>query len=136
MNRMLVFVIAAVAFVVAFILVFVLGYKKSGFESVSPEAFSSRLSEQADVQLVDVRTAEEFAEGHLNGAVNIDVKQADFLSEAQSLLDAGKPVFVYCRSGRRSADAADRLTKAGYRAVNMSGGILGWTEKGLPTTRE
>ena len=57
MNRMLVFVIAAVAFVVAFILVFVLGYKKSGFESVSPEVFSSRLAEQADVQLVDVRTA-------------------------------------------------------------------------------
>ena len=136
MNRMLVFVIAAVAFVVAFVLVFVLGLKKPGFESVSPEVFSNRLSEQADVQLVDVRTAQEFAEGHLDGALNVDVKQADFLSEAQSLLDAARPVYVYCRSGRRSADAAGQLAKAGYKVVDMSGGILGWTELGLPTTKE
>ncbi|MBQ7181590.1 MAG: rhodanese-like domain-containing protein [Bacteroidaceae bacterium] len=133
---MLVIVIAAVVFAVAFVLVFVLNAEKSGFESVPPEVFSSRLSEQADVQLVDVRTTQEFSEGHLIGAINVDVKQADFLSEAQSRLDAARPVFVYCRSGRRSADAAGQLAKAGYKVVNMSGGILEWSQKGLPTTKE
>ena len=136
MNKMFVISIAVVALAVALALVVVLGSKKTSFESVSPEVFSSRMSEGTDVQLVDVRTAEEFAEGHLAGAINVDVKQADFLSKAQSQLDADKTVFVYCRSGRRSADAAGQLAKVGYKVVDMSGGILEWMEKGLETTKE
>ena len=128
--------LAAVAFVAALLLVFVLGSRQEDFESVAPEEFSSQLAEEAEAQLVDVRTAEEFAEGHLPNAVNIDVKQSDFLQQAQSRLVPGRTVFVYCRSGRRSADAAGQLARAGYEVVNMSGGILEWSQKGLPTTRE
>ena len=133
---MLVLVLAAVAFVVALLLVFVLGLRHEDFESVAPEEFSSQLAEEAEAQLVDVRTAEEFAEGHLPNAVNIDVKQSDFLQQAQSRLVPGRTVFVYCRSGRRSADAAGQLARVGYRVVNMSGGILEWSQKGMPTTQE
>ena len=136
MNKMFVIIIAAVVFAIALALVFVLGSKKASFESVSPEAFSSQLANEPGAQLVDVRTAEEFAEAHLPAAVNIDVKQEDFLAKAQSQLDAGRTVFVYCRSGRRSKDAAAQLAKAGYRVVDMNGGILEWMQKGLETTQE
>ena len=136
MKKMFVFIIAAVVFAVAFILAFVLGSKKADFESVSPEVFSSRLATESGAQLVDVRTAEEFAEAHLPAAVNIDVKQDDFLSKAKAQLDAGRTVFVYCRSGRRSKDAAAQLAKAGFKVVDMNGGILEWSEKGLETTQE
>ncbi len=136
MNKMFVIIIAAVVFAVALALVFVLGSKKASFESVSPEAFSSQLADEPGAQLVDVRTAEEYAEAHLPAAVNIDVKQEDFLAKAQSKLDAGRTVFVYCRSGRRSKDAAAQLAKAGYRVVDMNGGILEWMQKGLETTQE
>ncbi len=136
MNKMFVIIIAAVVFAVALALVFVLGSKKASFESVSPEAFSSQLADEPGAQLVDVRTAEEYAEAHLPAAVNIDVKQEDFLAKAQSQLDPGRTVFVYCRSGRRSKDAAAQLAKAGYRVVDMNGGILEWMQKGLETTQE
>ncbi len=136
MNKMFVIIIAAVVFAVALALVFVLGSKKASFESVSPEAFSSQLADEPGAQLVDVRTAEEYAEAHLPAAVNIDVKQEDFLVKAQSQLDAGRTVFVYCRSGRRSKDAAAQLAKVGYRVVDMNGGILEWMQKGLETTQE
>lgn len=103
------------------------------FEDMEAERFSQFI-QQTDVQLVDVRTAGEYAEGHLDGAVNIDIKQPDFLSTAKQLLDASRPVAVYCRSGRRSANAADVLTKEGFKAVNLKGGILAWQEKQMPTT--
>lgn len=136
MNRIIALAVAAVVFVIAFALVFVLGSRKARFESVSPEAFSSLLAEDADAQLVDVRTAEEYAESHLPGAVNIDVKQDDFLAKAHSQLASGRTVFVYCRSGRRSKDAAAQLAKVGYKVVDMNGGILEWAQKGLETTQE
>ncbi len=136
MNKMFVIIIAAVVFAVALAFVFGLGSKKASFESVSPETFSSQLADEPSAQLVDVRTAEEYAEAHLPAAVNIDVKQEDFLVKAQSQLDAGRTVFVYCRSGRRSKDAAAQLAKVGYRVVDMNGGILEWMQKGLETTQE
>ena len=103
------------------------------FEDMETERFSQFI-QQPDVQLVDVRTADEYAEGHLDGAVNIDVKEPAFLASAKQLLDASRPVAVYCRSGRRSANAADMLTKEGFKAVNLKGGILAWQEKQMPTT--
>lgn len=87
------------------------------------------------VQLVDVRTAEEFAEGHLQGAVNIDVHDSDFISTSEQLLDKAKPVAVYCRSGKRSAHAAQELEERGYKVTNMEGGILEWEAEKLPISR-
>ena len=105
------------------------------YENVNVEAFA-QLINQDGVQLVDVRTAEEYAEGHIGEAQNIDVKQDGFVQRAKGLLDASKPVAVYCRSGRRSADAASLLVKEGFQVANLLGGIQAWKEKQKPTTTD
>ena len=72
-----------------------------------------------------------YAEGHIEGAMNIDVRSDSFAERAESLLPKEKTIAVYCRSGRRSAQAANLLAKRGYRVVNLSGGIIAWNaEKG------
>ena len=106
-----------------------------GFENLSPEDFAKRLSEDASIQLVDVRTPEEYAEGHLALAANIDWNADGFLDKAATQLGKDSPVYVYCRSGRRSAAAASALSKKGYKVTNMLGGYLAWTEAGKPVTR-
>jgi rhodanese-related sulfurtransferase len=90
----------------------------------------------ADIQLVDVRTAEEYAEQHIPGAVNIDVYADDFVDQCLNRLDKERPVAVYCRTGKRSASAAEQLRKAGFKKVlNLEGGIVGWIESGKPVNR-
>lgn len=87
---------------------------------------------QPEVQVVDVRTPGEYAGGHLKGAINIDVSATGFEEAATAKLDKSKPVAVYCRSGARSARAAGRLTKLGYKVTNLKGGIMAWQGQGEP----
>ncbi len=88
------------------------------------------------VQLVDVRTPQEYAEGHIDGALNINVQSDDSKELAQRELSKDSTVLVYCRSGRRSLDAAEMLTRLGYNVVNLKGGIIEWKEDGLPLVSE
>lgn len=88
------------------------------------------------VQLLDVRTPQEYAEGYIDGALNIDVQSDDFQKMAEKDLSKDSTIFVYCRSGRRSMDAAKILTKLGYKVVNLKGGVIEWKEEGLPVTGE
>lgn len=81
-----------------------------------------------DVQLVDVRTPEEYSEGHIEGARNINLFDDNFIEESQKSLDKSKPVAVYCRSGKRSAEAARKLSADGFQVTNLEGGILAWKE--------
>lgn len=75
---------------------------------------------------IDVRTPEEYAEGHIEGAVLIPVQE---LAERINEVPKDKQVYLYCRSGRRSADAAGMLAKAGYTNIeNVLGGITTWKE--------
>ncbi len=85
-----------------------------------------------DVQLVDVRTPEEYNEGHIKGAKNINVFDQDFVEEATAELDKSQPVAVYCRSGKRSAEAAKKLEEKGFKVTNLVGGILAWKEDDKP----
>ncbi len=87
------------------------------------------------VQLIDVRSANEYAEGHIAHAANIDALQNDFLAKAQRSLSKKKPAYVYCRSGKRSMMAANKLAKAGYKVINLRGGILEWMDAGKPVNR-
>lgn len=84
------------------------------------------------VWLLDVRTPEEYASGHIAGAMNMDVLGAGFRHAAESRLGKDREVWVYCRSGKRSLTAAAILSKAGYRVVNLRGGIMEWEQAGLP----
>ena len=94
------------------------------FTSVDAEAFARELS-KTEVQLVDVRTPEEYAEGHIPGAVNMNVQDAAF-DQQLATLDKTRPVALYCRSGRRSKLAATRAAKVGYKVTELNGGILSW----------
>ena len=88
------------------------------------------------MQLLDVRTPQEYAEGHIDGALNIDVRSDDFQKMAEKDLSRDSTILVYCRSGRRSMDAAKILTRLGYKVINLKGGIIEWKEEGLPVTSE
>lgn len=105
------------------------------FDNADVKGFAE-LIQSANIQLLDVRTAEEFAEGHLEGALNVDINQDTFLQDAKTVLETGKPVAVYCRSGRRSAKAAEILIKEGFKVTNLEGGILAWTEEKMPVVSE
>ena len=101
--------------------------QENNFTDMDVEHFAQYIT-NGDVQLVDVRTPEEYAEGDIEGARNIDVFDDDFLEEAQKSLDKSRPVAVYCRSGKRSADAARKLSANGFQVTNLEGGILAWKE--------
>jgi len=108
---------------------------QANYENTDVKGFAE-LMEDANVVVLDVRTAEEFKEGHLEGAVNIDQAQSDFIQKAKESLPANKTIAIYCRSGRRSASAAGKLAAEGYKVVNLKGGILAWKEAKMPVTTE
>ena len=101
------------------------------FENTDINGFASLLANPS-VVLLDVRTADEFNEGHISNALNIDVKQDGFVEQAKAILPADKTIAVYCRGGKRSANAARMLAKEGYKVVNLKGGIMAWKEAGMP----
>lgn len=97
---------------------------KNGFTSVDAKTFAVEIA-KPQVQLVDVRTAEEYQQGHIPAAVNIDVNSPDFDSRIAEL-DKGRSVALYCRSGRRSKIAAARVVELGFKVVELDGGVLSW----------
>lgn len=101
--------------------------------SVSAAEFDKEIKADS-VRLLDVRTPQEYAEGHIDGALNINVQSNDFQQTAEKELSKDSKILVYCRSGRRSMDAAEILTNLGYKVVNLKGGIIEWKEDGLPVT--
>ena len=110
-----------------FALLFACSCKGEGrvtFESVDQTQFAVEIA-KPDVQIVDVRTAAEYEQGHIPGAVNIDVNGADFDS-AITTLNKDNTVALYCRSGRRSKLAANKVAAAGYKVVELDGGIVSW----------
>lgn len=76
--------------------------------------------------IVDVRTAQEYAEGHVPGAINIPVENIGSDKPAE-LADTDADLIVYCRTGVRSKQASDKLVELGYQHVNDMGGIVDWT---------
>lgn len=105
------------------------------FQNTDVEGFIP-ITADPTVTILDVRTAEEFAEGHIAGAVNINVNDSSFLKTAISKLEKEKTIAVYCRSGRRSVDAANQLTREGFSVINLEGGILAWKTQGQPVTTD
>ena len=96
------------------------------FEKLSAEDFKSRLESFDDIQLVDVRRPEEYAEGYLKNARNINFYDGDFIDQMIEDLDKSEPVYLYCRSGGRSGKAATKLSEEGFKVYDLQGGILDW----------
>ena len=90
---------------------------------------NEHLQKGSDAQVVDVREADEVASGMIAGARHIPLAQ---LPARLGELDKTRPVVAVCRSGRRSAAAADQLAAAGFTSYTMTGGMLDWSAAGLP----
>lgn len=108
---------------------------QKSYEDADVKCFSVLIA-KPDVVVLDVRTAEEFDKGHIENALNIDVRQSDFLEKARTALPKDKTIAVYCRSGKRSANVSEQLASDGYKVVNLLGGIIAWTDSNMPVTTD
>lgn len=95
---------------------------------VSVQSFEKALADKNTI-LLDVRSPQEFEEGHLHNAINMDVLSSDFTSKVDAL-NTQNTVMVYCRSGKRSATAASILQSKGFKVIDLAGGITAWTNAG------
>lgn len=104
---------------------------QEGLTNLGPKQFQTLIGNDS-VQLIDVRTPKEFVEGHINHALNIDYFSEDF-SAMINKLNKENPVYIYCRSGKRSGNSVALFKKAGFTQIyNLEGGILGWQSDSLP----
>ncbi|MBC6368282.1 rhodanese-like domain-containing protein [Algoriphagus sp. AK58] len=127
-----------ITFLLAFLLIslgtFAQTVEKDSIQVLSIAQFE-KMSHKKKTMVVDVRTPEEVAEGHLAGSVNINFLGENFANEIQNL-DKKKTYLLYCRSGSRTRRAADLMQKSGFKHVYMlEGGITAWTEAGKPTEK-
>lgn len=106
---------------------------ETGVITVSADdAYAITSAPPADLVVLDVRTPEEFSEGHLADAVNIDFYADDFGTILASL-DKNVPYVLYCRSGNRSGTTAQEMRSLGFTEVyEVDGGIVSWLANGLP----
>jgi thioredoxin len=103
-------------------------------KELSPLAFSAQLEKTKHQQIIDVRTPDEYNQGHIINAINIDWNSGQFENEI-SKLDKTKPIFVYCLSGGRSIQAARKIRQMGFKhIVGLKGGMLNWRNANLPET--
>lgn len=104
-------------------------------ELISPQQVYDAIYNQDSLQIIDVRTPEEYVVSHLKGAQNICVTSDDFKEKVKKL-DKNKPVYLYCKSGGRSSRAAKKLKEMGFTKVyDMDGGITSWEENNLETEK-
>ena len=96
------------------------------YTSITMEDAKEIFQEKGDYLIVDVRRADEFAEGHIPGAINI-ANEDIVSSEPAELPDKDQVIYVYCRSGNRSKQASEKLAAMGYTNIVEFGGILDWT---------
>lgn len=105
-----------------------------GIQVLDAAKYEKKITEP-NIQLIDVRTPEEFNEGHIANAVNINFLADDFEANVANL-DKEKPVMVYCKSGGRSAKASARLKELGFKNItDLEGGISNWNSADKPTVK-
>lgn len=104
----------------------------AGVQELSPSDAAKAMSESPGLIILDVRTPNEFSQGRIKGAVNIDFYAKDF-TEQLDKLDKDEPYLVYCRSGRRSGVTTEAMVKLGFTDIrHLIGGIQAWNKAGLP----
>jgi rhodanese-related sulfurtransferase len=106
--------------------------KAGAITNMNVKDFSAK-TQEAGVVVIDVRTPGEFSQGHIQGAINIDVEAPTFDSEIAKL-DKTKTYAVYCHSGNRSGVATQAMAKVGFTHLfNLQNGIADWMAQGMPT---
>ena len=107
------------------------GQKNGAYENITVAAFSEKIKTTPTVQIIDVRTPEEYENQHIDHAKNINWNGNDFEAKANAL-DKKKPVFVYCMVGGRSKKASEKLVEMGFSKVyDLQGGIMKWNAAGF-----
>ena len=101
------------------------------YRQIAMDEVVDMMAQETGYIILDVRRADEFAEGHIPGAINV-ANESIGTDELPELPDKNQLIMVYCRSGRRSKEAAEKLVKLGYTNIVEFGGILDW--KGEITT--
>lgn len=108
---------------------------QSEVEVLEPQAFIERVKADTSAIILDVRQPEEFAEGHLAQAINLDWLNQTVFINGLAKLNKQKTYYIYCRSGRRSQAAAGKLKAEGFQVIDLKGGYLHWVELGLPVVK-
>lgn len=104
----------------------------SEVKALSASEFEGLMKNKGAIRVIDVRTPDEMAEGHLINAINIDYKNENFKDEI-SKLDKNRTYLLYCKTGIRSGNAASAMKAAGFTHLySMDGGIEAWQEAGKP----
>ena len=101
------------------------GENDNSYEQIAPEQAKTIMDTESDYIIIDARTTEEFAEGHIENAILIPEYEIADRAEKE-LPDKEQLILVYCRSGRRSKIASEELVKLGYTNVKEFGGIIDW----------
>jgi len=99
--------------------------KESNYQMIDMDMAQNIFEEEGDYIILDVRHADEYAQGHIKGAINID-NDVIGTEEIAELPDKEQTIYVYCRSGNRSKQAAKKLALLGYANVVEIGGIMDW----------
>lgn len=108
---------------------------RENIKSVEVDEFAKLITEDTTAIVLDVRTAEEFEAGHVENALNIDYLQENLFKKAIKDLDKERTYYVYCRSGRRSYNAAVLMQGIGLKVVNLNGGYLAWKVEYMKTNK-
>ena len=106
------------------------GQTPKAIQTIDAKLYTEKLKAIENPQLLDVRTPEEYSTEHIDNAVNVNWNGDDFVSKAAKY-DKSKPIFVYCKVGGRSAQAANKLAELGFKEIyNLDGGIMKWNAAG------
>lgn len=106
----------------------------ASYENLDVEKFGKTISD-GNVKILDVRTPDEYAQGHIPGSILIDVESQDFVQEVLSRFSTETPLALYCKTGIRSRTASEMLCREGYKVYNLETGIKGWMESGKQITQ-
>ena len=106
--------------------VFMLGSCGTGYKQISQDEAMQIMEEESGYLIVDLRRPDEFAEGHIEGAINVP-NEGIAEEMPEELPDKNQLLLIYCRTGRRSKEASEKLAKIGYKNVYEFGGINTWT---------
>ena len=115
----------------SFIILSCNGQTSKNIKTIDAKAFAEKINATPNAQILDVRTPEEFSAAHIDNSLNINWLGDSFVASAEKL-DKSKPVFLYCKSGKRSSSAANKLEELGFTKIyELEGGMLKWDAAGL-----
>jgi thioredoxin len=107
------------------------GQTSKAIQTIDVKTFAEKLQTTEKPQLLDVRTPEEYTIEHITNATNVNWNGSDFITKVSNY-DKAKPIFVYCKVGGRSGQAAEKLAELGFTTIyNLDGGIMKWNASGM-----